>query len=162
MTLQVFAVILSGLVLGSRRGFGSQVAYLAAGAAGLPVFAHGSGSVVHLWGPTAGYLVAFPAAAWIAGRLRERLARWGDVGSVVAGLAAVVAIYAVGFAWLLVWPGRVVAVPVQAWIVGVAPFVPVDVAKAVGAAVVSGLYRQKGVGGNVVASERDAGQKEVS
>jgi biotin transport system substrate-specific component len=141
MTLQVFVVILSGLALGSRRGLMSQLAYLAAGAAGLPVFSQGSGSVLVFLGPTAGYLWAFPAAAWTAGWLRERLARWQDAGALLAGLAAVVVIHAGGYAWLLVWPG-LDATPIQAWILGVAPFVAIDVAKAAGAMVVSGAIRR--------------------
>ena len=50
LTGQTFAVLLSGAVLGSRRGFASQALYLAEGAAGLPVFAGGASSVLHLLG----------------------------------------------------------------------------------------------------------------
>ena len=72
-TLQVLMVIVTGLALGSRRGFTSMVAYLTAGALGLPVFAGGNGGLVYLFGPTGGYLLAFPVAAFVAGRVSERL-----------------------------------------------------------------------------------------
>ena len=68
VTGQVFCVLLAGAVLGARLGFVSQVEYLAAGAAGLPVFAHGGG-LPALLGPTAGYLIGFPIAAAVVGAL---------------------------------------------------------------------------------------------
>jgi biotin transport system substrate-specific component len=71
LTGQTFAVLLSGAVLGSRRAFGSQMVYLAAGAAGLPVFAGGASSFLHLIGPTGGYLWSFPLAAALTGWLVE-------------------------------------------------------------------------------------------
>lgn len=67
ITLQTFFVILSGAFLGARKGALSQIAYLCTGAIGLPVFANGSGSILHLFGPTGGYLFGFPIAAFIVG-----------------------------------------------------------------------------------------------
>jgi len=72
LTGQTFGVLLSGAVLGSRRGFSSQALYLAAGALGLPVFAGGGFSVAYLLGPTGGYLWSFPLAAALMGWLVER------------------------------------------------------------------------------------------
>jgi len=72
LTGQTFAVLLSGALLGSRRGFQSQMLYLAQGAAGLPVFAGGAGSMAHLLGPSGGYLWSFPLAAAVIGWLVER------------------------------------------------------------------------------------------
>lgn len=69
ITLQTFFVLLSGAFLGARKGFASQLAYLTAGAAGLPVFAGGSGSIIHLIGPTGGYLLGFPIASFVIGYL---------------------------------------------------------------------------------------------
>jgi biotin transport system substrate-specific component len=70
-TLQTFFVLLSGALLGARRGAAAQLAYIAAGAFGAPVFAGFKGSFLHLLGPTGGYLIAFPAAAFLAGSLVE-------------------------------------------------------------------------------------------
>lgn len=72
LTGQTFAVLLSGAVLGSRRGFSSQALYLAAGAAGMPVFAGGGFSLAHLLGPTGGYLWSYPFAAALTGWWVER------------------------------------------------------------------------------------------
>jgi biotin transport system substrate-specific component len=72
LTGQTFAVLLSGAVLGSRRGFSSQALYLAAGAMGLPVFAGGGFSFAYLLGPTGGYLWSYPLAAGLMGWLVER------------------------------------------------------------------------------------------
>ncbi len=66
-TIQTVFVLLAGAFLGARQGSATQTAYLLAGAAGLPVFAGFTGSFLHLFGPTGGYLLAFPAAAFITG-----------------------------------------------------------------------------------------------
>ena len=71
-TLQTFAVMLCGLVLGAKRGALSQVTYIAAGGAGLPVFAGGASGAHILVGKTAGYLYGFILAAWILGYLAEK------------------------------------------------------------------------------------------
>ncbi len=75
-TLQVLFVLLSANVLGAKGGAASQSLYLLAGLAGLPVFAYGGGPgyILH---PTFGYLAGFPAAAYVAGLLSERILRSG-------------------------------------------------------------------------------------
>ena len=75
ITLQTFAVLLAGAVLGSRRGFLAVLLYLLVGAAGLPVFSGGSAGLAVLAGPTGGYLLGFPLAAALCGFLVERLPR---------------------------------------------------------------------------------------
>ena len=72
ITMQVFAVLLSGLLLGGRLGFLAQAQYLAAGAVGLPVFALGHAGTGVLFGPTGGYLWSYPLAAFAVGWLAER------------------------------------------------------------------------------------------
>src|ERR687889_115461 len=66
-TLQVLAVILSGLLLGPRYGALSQAIYVLIGAIGVPVFAGFSGGLGIVLGPTGGYLLSYPAAAAVAG-----------------------------------------------------------------------------------------------
>lgn len=66
-TLQTLAVTLCGITMGWRLGVMSQVAYLAAGASGLPVFADASFGIAKLFGPTGGYLFAFVLAAGLVG-----------------------------------------------------------------------------------------------
>lgn len=71
ITGQTFAVLLTGALLGSRLGAMAMIAYLIEGATGLPFFAGAHGGLAHLLGPTGGYLVAFPAAAFITGAFAE-------------------------------------------------------------------------------------------
>lgn len=68
-TLQTLLVLLSGAFLGARNGMISQLAYVLAGIAGFPVFAGGAFGLGALLGPSGGYLMAFPLAALIVGRL---------------------------------------------------------------------------------------------
>ena len=75
ITLQTFGVLLTGAVLGARRGFLAVLLYLALGAAGLPVFAGGAAGLGVLAGPSAGYLVGFPLAAALCGFLVSLLPR---------------------------------------------------------------------------------------
>jgi biotin transport system substrate-specific component len=75
ITLQTFGVLLTGAVLGARRGFLAVVLYLVAGCAGLPIFADGRSGFGVLSGPSAGYLIGFPLAAAFCGFLVARLPR---------------------------------------------------------------------------------------
>lgn len=121
MTLQPVAVLLAGALLGSRDGAISQAAYLAAGAAGLPVFAAGGGAA-YLLGPTGGYLVAFPLAAALAGGAAGTAKPlWLAVLWLAAGLAL---IHLGGLSWLWITGGRTAVESV-----GVAPFLLGDALK---------------------------------
>jgi biotin transport system substrate-specific component len=71
ITGQTFAVLLTGALLGSRLGAITMIVYLMEGAIGLPFFSGGHGGILHLMGPTGGYLVAFPAGAFITGAFAE-------------------------------------------------------------------------------------------
>jgi biotin transport system substrate-specific component len=70
-TLQTMMVLLSGAFLGSKNGAYSQILYIFLGSIGLPVFANGSLGIAVLFGPTGGYLLAFPVAAFVIGYLIE-------------------------------------------------------------------------------------------
>ncbi|HEX2963349.1 MAG TPA: biotin transporter BioY [Ignavibacteriales bacterium] len=70
-TLQTMLVILAGAFLGAKKGAYSQLLYLFLGAIGLPVFA-GFSSTASLFGPTGGYLLAFPLGAWVSGLILEK------------------------------------------------------------------------------------------
>ena len=126
LTGQTFVVLLSGAVLGSRRGFASQLLYLSAGAAGLPVFSGAAGSVLHLIGPTGGYLWSFPLAAGVLGWLVERGAARRVWTLAPALIAADLLILAGGAAWL----GGLFGFPArQAWVLGFYPFLIGDIVK---------------------------------
>jgi biotin transport system substrate-specific component len=103
LTVQNFAVLLVGLLLGSRRGFAALALYLAEGAMGLPVFSPiGVGGIAHLLGPTGGYLLAYPFVAAVAGFLFERGVK-NFVRAAIAGSLAEVLLFAGGLAWLYVY-----------------------------------------------------------
>ncbi|MDH7514289.1 MAG: biotin transporter BioY [Bacteroidota bacterium] len=105
LTLQTIAVFLSGALLGPKRGALTQSVYLFAGAVGLPVFAGFSGTLGHLMGPTGGYLLAFPFAAWVTGVMGNTLRRFPPfVAFFVAMTIANLAVFFLGVSWLsLFW-----------------------------------------------------------
>lgn len=127
-TFQPMLVLLAGALLGARMGALSQSLYLAAGMVGLPVFAAGGG-LAYLLGPTGGYLLAYPLAAWLVGALMAD-APVRRVGALLAGLGA---IYAGGLAWL-----AVVGTVDAAVALGLRPFVLADLVKVLLAAAVVG------------------------
>jgi len=91
MTLQPLAVLIVGGLLGPRLGAASLLLYLALGAAGLPIFTpFGAPGVARLFGPTGGYLLAYPIAAYAVGRLAGDGRRWARLAlAVLAGLALI-------------------------------------------------------------------------
>jgi len=132
-TLQPLFVLLAGAVLGGPLGAASQLLYLAAGLSGLPVFAAGGGAA-YLLGPTGGYLMAYPAAALLAGTF----GRGGKLRALPGLLLALAAIYAGGLAWLAV-VGNVDA----AVALGLRPFVLADLVKVLMVVLVMGRIRDR-------------------
>lgn len=131
ITMQTFVVLLAGVVLGSRLGAVTLIAYLGQGAAGIPVFAGGKSGILALFGPTGGYLFGFVIAAWLVGFLAER--GW-DRRLWTAALAMVLGnlvIYAVGVGWLATFLGFSKAITA-----GMVPFLLGDAAKIILAAVI--------------------------
>jgi len=144
VTLQTMVVILSGVLLGARLGAASQLAYLAAGIAGAPVFTGGGAGPLHLMGLTGGYLLAFPVAAAVAGAVAGR-ARSRGVGRVriLAGLAAGAAvILAVGASQLAILTGDAA----NAIRLGITPFVAGDAVKILVALLVANRVRDRVLG----------------
>lgn len=104
VTGQTFAVLLVGMVLGSRRGALALAAYLGEGLAGLPVFAEAKSGIATILGPTGGYLIGFIAAAWLVGLLAERGFDRSLFKTLVAMVIGNLVIYAFGLAWLSTFP----------------------------------------------------------
>jgi biotin transport system substrate-specific component len=145
-TFQPTVVLLSGLVLGPRLGAASQVLYLAAGIAGLPVFAASATlppGVWRLFGPTGGYLMSYPLAAFVAGAFARRGFDRRYLTSIVAMALGLVVIYTCGTLWLAYASvGRTAIGLASAFATGVAPFVIADIVKlAAAAGIVPGLWR---------------------
>ncbi|HEY6674382.1 MAG TPA: biotin transporter BioY [Rubrobacteraceae bacterium] len=137
-TLQVLAVVLSGLLLGPRYGALAQIIYLLVGAIGVPVFAEFRGGLGVLLGPTGGYLLSYPLAAAVAG-LAASAARSASRGrslivSFLWGCVGLVVIYACGAIWLSVVTDLPLVVAVAQ---GVLIFVPFDLIKVALAALVA-------------------------
>jgi biotin transport system substrate-specific component len=89
-TLQGLAVLLVGGLFGSAVGAGALVLYLILGAFGLPVFAPiGAPGLARFVGPTGGYLLAFPFAAALVGRVAERRRLWRCIFGSFVGMAVI-------------------------------------------------------------------------
>ena len=132
VTLQPMIVVLAGMMLGPTLGGAAMLAYLAAGAAGLPVFSpFGAPGVARLLGPTGGYLFAFPVAAFAAGLLAQKfpslLGRWA------AASAGIALLFVGGITQLTVLTGSFTVAVAQ----GISPFALLDLAKALVAALIA-------------------------
>jgi biotin transport system substrate-specific component len=142
LTMSDFAVLLVGMALGPTAAFSALVLYLLEGAAGLPVFnPAGLGGIAQLFGPTGGYLFAYPFAAVIAGAA-TRLSRSGMssfTAAVMAGTGATAIILGSGATWLA--HSHYLSAS-SAWHVAIAPFLFGAAAKVVAAAMIFGSTRR--------------------
>ena len=150
LTLQPMVVLVGAAALGARLGASSQLVYLLLGIAGLPVFAaspilpQGFG---RLLGPTGGYLMAYPLAAFVTGYFAERGFDRRYLTSVAAMVAGLAVIYACGATWLGLF-ARSATPPagIQAALAaGVYPFIAADLVKLFAAAgILPGIWRLLG------------------
>jgi biotin transport system substrate-specific component len=125
ITLQPFGVLLIGMLLGSRAGSAALVLYLVEGAAGLPVFSPaGPGGIVQLLGPTGGFLVASPIAAFVAGKVFE--SRKNLKAALLGSVAAELVLFIIGAGWLMTVMQVNVGV---AMTMAVLPYLPGEVLK---------------------------------
>lgn len=122
ITMQTFGVVLIAAWLG-RMAVPAVALYLLAGLAGAPVFSGWLGGMVHLAGPTGGYLVGMVLAAWVAGAMFEKAKGFGS--TLTASLVGMGCIYAVGVPWLGVLVGWQASLTL-----GLIPFLAADVVKA--------------------------------
>jgi biotin transport system substrate-specific component len=133
ITLQPFVVALAGLWLGPIAGAASMILYLAVGATGLPVFAPvGAPGIARFAGPTGGYLIAYPAAAFVAGSLGRRASSL--TGRWIAAVIGIAVIFVGGIAQLTILTGSFG----RAVQLGITPFAALDIVKAWVAAAISG------------------------
>src|SRR5687767_528990 len=139
-TFQPMVVLIGGLALGPRLAVASQVLYLAAGIAGLPVFAASPmlpQGAARLVGPTGGYLMAYPVAAFVTGYLGDRELDRRYLTSFLAMCAGLAVIFIGGLAWLSLLVG-----PHAALVTGFYPFVIKDAVKlALAAGVMPSVWR---------------------
>jgi biotin transporter BioY len=133
ITGQTFAVLVTGALLGSRRGALSQLSYLAIGATGIPFWfaLGGPPGIARLVGPTGGYLIGFVAVAFVVGWLAERGWDRRVWTAALAMLAGESVLYVFGLLWLVHF------VPVDKVLqVGLYPFVIGDLVKLAAAALI--------------------------
>lgn len=159
LSLQTFAVVLAGMVLGPWRGASAVLLYLVVGLAGAPIFANFRGGLSVFAGPTGGYLIGMLFAAFVVGAIvvfLRRNRRLNFVTRLLAGLTSLPVIYAVGVPWLAARTGLPVLGNAEgcramldlsegcanALTVGVVPFLVGDVIKVVAAAVVAGIIHR--------------------
>jgi biotin transport system substrate-specific component len=144
ITLQVFVVILIALIMRPYWALATAMSYVLAGAVGLPVFSGMRGGVGVLVGPTGGYLLGFIAAAWFGAQLRcwmPKSRRESLAVDAAVSVAVVLVIYAMGWTQLTMVAGITWG---EAFLVGVAPFLVPDAAKAVAAVGLTVALRRSG------------------
>jgi biotin transport system substrate-specific component len=135
ITAQSLGAMLAGAILGARRGALSLVLFLGLVAVGLPLLAGGRGGLGVFAGPSVGFLVGFPVAAFVVGWLSERAGptyrlAWGVMANLVGG---VVVLYVLGVSGLALVLGITPwAATVASWV-----YLPGDLVKVVVAAVVA-------------------------
>ncbi len=134
VTLQTLFVVMAGITLGPRDGFYTMLTYLALGAAGVPVFAGFGFGPVHFLGPTGGYLIAFPAAALIAGWIYNTLGenRMAVISGALCGSALILVSGSLYLALILQ------LTLAQAVTIGIVPFALGEVIKSVVAVSITG------------------------
>jgi len=120
ITLQVLVVIGSGLILGSKRALAAQIVCLTLILAGVPLTAYGLAGPAMFLSPTAGYLLAFPLAAYMVGAYSEKFSGWFH--SMIAGITGIFVIYLSGTAWLSIYLHDFI----KAFQLGVVPFLIID------------------------------------
>lgn len=141
LTLQTFGVIVIALTLGSRRAAVAMALYLLEGAAGLPVFSPaGLGGIAQLLGPTGGYLMAYPLAAFLAGYIFEQRGK-NSTAALAGAIAAELVLFTSGTAWLMAVTATTFS---KAMMLAALPYIPGEVLKVAAAmALATRWHRRK-------------------
>lgn len=100
VTLQYLMAMLTGAIIGSRRGAMAQLLYVFMGLIGLPIFAGGRGGIGHILSPTFGYLIGFVMCAFIMGLVVERVRDLNALKLFAGGLIGLTVTYLLGVAYL--------------------------------------------------------------
>ena len=139
LTVQNLAVLLVGLLLGSRRGFAALMVYLLEGISGLPVFnPMGPGGIAQLFGVTGGFLLVYPFVAFLAGYIFER-GNKNFPRAAIAGVLAEILLFAGGLSWLYVYTHSLA----KAAYFGLYWFVAAEVIKIMFAAAIASRFRRQ-------------------
>lgn len=157
ITMQVLTVLLSAIFLGAKWAFISQVEYIIIGILGFPVFAGFKSGIQIFLGPTAGYIIGFPVAAYISGYIYEnfytlnifsrslenKLQKNNTLTLFISGISAVIIIYFFGYIHLAGYlfniyrNHKLINVIIKTWELGIKPFIIVDLLKVL---IVTGFF----------------------
>lgn len=113
-TLQYLFTMLAGLLLGSKRGTISVVAYMLLGLAGLPIFTEGGG-FWYVFKPSFGYIIGFCVGTYITGALAERFQQKTLSHYLIANFAGLAAVYAIGLIYYYLLCNYVIGTPIGVW-----------------------------------------------
>jgi biotin transport system substrate-specific component len=130
-TLQIFFVILSGLLLGAKLAATSQLIYIVLGLAGVPVFANGGG-IQYIFNPTFGYLIGFVAAAFFVGKLSEKIKTPTFLKYLGASFVGLMLIYFCGIPYMYImlkYVSHISASVLDLVVKGFLVFLPWDIVK---------------------------------
>lgn len=142
-TLQYLFTMLAGLLLGSRQGTISVVAYMLLGLAGLPIFSEGGG-LGYVFKPSFGYIIGFCLGTYVTGRIAEHLKKKTVFRYLFANLAGLMVVYACGMIYYYIVCNYVINTPIGIWPLILYCFllaVPGDIALSILGAVVAKRVR---------------------
>lgn len=142
-TLQYLFTMLAGLLLGSKRGTISVVAYMILGLAGLPIFTEGGG-LWYVFKPSFGYIIGFCLGTYVTGRIAEHLKKKTVFRYLLANLAGLMVVYACGMIYYYIICNYVINTPIGIWPLILYCFllaVPGDIALSILGAVVAKRIR---------------------
>lgn len=132
VTIQDMFPMLAGLILGAEAGAMSQLVYVLLGLVGLPVFAGGTGGVNSIFSPSFGYLIGFILAAFIIGKISEKIGKLTLIKSFVICIIGTIVIYLIGIPYLYIVLHNVVGKKITiayAIKIGFILFIPGDILK---------------------------------
>lgn len=140
INLGLFAVYLTGAVLGPRWGTAAVLVFIALGACGVPVFLGFQAGPAYIFGKTGGYILGYVFAAWIVGMWSRRIGN--STPQLCAAMAVGLAVcYAFGTAWFMTLTGRTLT---ESLLLCVVPFLPGDAVKiGLAAATAKALERRR-------------------
>ncbi len=141
ITLQSMFVLMSGVILGSKRGAISQIIYMTVGLIGLPVFAGGRGGIGTMMTPSFGFIFGFIAMAYIAGYLYER-----GVNVWISSFVATVVLYLIGLPYMAFILNNIMGNSfelLKILNIGLIPFIPGDSIKVIATGMSLNALRKK-------------------
>lgn len=137
INLALFAVFMSGALLGAGYGALSMITFVLLGAVGIPVFAGAKGGLAAVTGATGGYIIGYIVCAWLTGFIIKHTSNKIYI-MVIAMIIGLAACYILGTIWYMIISGNALKVSLTYCVI---PFLPGDAIKIMLAAVISNRIR---------------------